>query len=337
MRTPTFALLMVAAAGPAFAQSATPPAITLPTVIVTAQKEPADVKTLPVSVTAITKDTLTNDDVRVVSEAAIFAPNTYFSDFTARKLSNARFRGIGASPANPAITTYIDGVPQLNANSSSIELLDVDQIEFVRGPQSPLFGRNALGGVINIVSTKPALDAWHGSVVAPFGNFGSKEVRGSVSGPLSDAIGLSFAVGKQVREGYHDQRRHRKRRRLARWHVRQGPDALDARPELGGARHLHARTRSRRRLRPRRPHRDSAESVPRLEKLRGIHQSRRQRRHRSAPRRRRARGAQKQHRLSQVDNRRPDRPGLLGGCRSPRGRTWRRIFSSRRSSASPRR
>jgi iron complex outermembrane receptor protein len=202
MHISTFALLIVTAAGPAFAQSATPPAITLPTVIVTAQKEPADVKTLPVSVTAVTKDTLTNDDVRVVSEAAIFAPNTYFSDFTARKLSNARFRGIGASPANPAITTYIDGVPQLNANSSSIELLDVDQIEFVRGPQSPLFGRNSLGGVINILSTKPALDAWHGSVVAPFGNFGSKEVRGTISGPLSDAIGLSFAVGKQVREGY---------------------------------------------------------------------------------------------------------------------------------------
>ena len=68
-------------------------------------------------------------------------------DFTARKLSNPRFRGIGSSPANPAITTYIDGVPQLNANSSSIELLDVSQVEFVRGPQSALFGRNTLGGL----------------------------------------------------------------------------------------------------------------------------------------------------------------------------------------------
>ena len=180
----------------------TPPSVTLPTVIVSAQKEPADVKTVPASVTAVTKTTLTDDDIRIVSDAAIFAPNTYFSDFTARKLSNARFRGIGASPANPAITTYIDGVPQLNANSASIELLDVDQIEFVRGPQSPLFGRNALGGLINITSVKPAHDAWHGSVVAPFGNFGSKEVRGSVSGPVADNLGISFAIGKQAREGY---------------------------------------------------------------------------------------------------------------------------------------
>ena len=200
--TVILALVLTGVSTPLFAQGSTPPSITLPTVLVTAEKEAADIKTVPASVTAITKTTLTDDDIRVISDAAIFAPNTFFSDFTARKLSNARFRGIGASPANPSITTYIDGVPQLNANSASVELLDVNQIEFIRGPQSPLFGRNTLGGVINISSAKPALDAWHGSVVAPFGNFGSKEVRGVVSGPLSDNVGLSFAVGKQARDGF---------------------------------------------------------------------------------------------------------------------------------------
>ncbi|MGH9387331.1 MAG: TonB-dependent receptor [Vicinamibacterales bacterium] len=198
----TLLLLIVTAAGSAFAQGTTPPSVTLPPVIVTAQKEPADVRTVPASVTAVTGDTIANAGVRVVNDAAIYAPNTFFSDFTARKVSNARFRGIGASPANPAITTYIDGVPQLNANSSNIEFLDVDQIEFVRGPQSPLFGRNTLGGLINITSAKPALDSWRGSVVAPFGNFGSKELRGGVSGPLSERVGLSFSIGKQARDGY---------------------------------------------------------------------------------------------------------------------------------------
>lgn len=198
----TLLLLIVPGSSAAVAQSSTPPSITLPTVIVTAQRELADVKTVPASVTAVTAEQLKNADVRVVSDAAMFAPNTNFSEFTARKLSNVRFRGIGASPANPSITTYIDGVPQLNANSASIELLDVDQIEFVRGPQSPLFGRNTLGGVINITSAKPALDRWHGSVVAPFGNFGSKEVRARVSGPLTKTLGVGFAVGKQARDGY---------------------------------------------------------------------------------------------------------------------------------------
>jgi iron complex outermembrane receptor protein len=198
----TAALLSLLAPTMSFAQANQPPTITLPTVIVTAQKEPADVKAVPVSVTAVTSDTIANAGIRVVSDAAFLAPNTIFTEFTARKLSNPRFRGIGASPANPAITTYIDGVPQLNSNSSSIELLDVDQIEFVRGPQSPLFGRNTLGGIVNISSTKPSTAKWTGSIVAPFGDFASKEVRGSVSGPVGGKAAISLAAGKQQRDGY---------------------------------------------------------------------------------------------------------------------------------------
>src|SRR5258705_8996854 len=133
-----------------------PPQITLPTVTVTAQKEPADPQQLPVSLTLVPLEALWNGGMNTLGDASIYAPNTYFSDFTARKLSNPRFRGIGSSPANPAITTNIDGVPQLNTNSSSIEFLDVTQVEFVRGPQSALFGRNALGGLVNIASTKPS-------------------------------------------------------------------------------------------------------------------------------------------------------------------------------------
>ena len=128
---------------------------TLPPITVTAQKGAEDPQKVPVSVTVVTHETLENAGVRGVSDAAGYAPNTFFNEFTARKLSNARIRGVGASPSNPGVTSYIDGVPQLHANSSSLELVDVDQIEFVRGPQSALFGRNALGGIVNITSGRP--------------------------------------------------------------------------------------------------------------------------------------------------------------------------------------
>ena len=75
-------------------------------------------------------------------------------------------------------------MPQLNANSSSIELLDVEQIEFVRGPQSALFGRNTLGGLVNVTSSRPSMTGWTGSLSLPFGNHGAWTVRGGVSGPL---------------------------------------------------------------------------------------------------------------------------------------------------------
>jgi len=175
----------------------------LPPLIVTAQKEPADPQSLPLSLTTVAAPTLQNAGIEIVSEAGAYAPNVTFTEFTARKLSNARFRGIGASPANPSITTYFDGVPQLNSNTSSIDLVDVEQVEFVRGPQSALFGRNALGGLVNVTSARPLLSKWSGNFSVPFGNTDAVDVRGGVSGPLiENSLGMSVALQYGRRDGY---------------------------------------------------------------------------------------------------------------------------------------
>src|SRR5712691_9555994 len=196
-------ILLAILAAPAGAGAQPPLRVTLPPVTVTAQKEPQDPQKLPVSVTAVTLETLADADVRSVSDAAVLAPNTFFNEFTARKLSNPRFRGVGGSPTNPAVTTYIDGVPQLNGNSSSMELIGVQQIEFVRGPQSALFGRNALSGLVNITSARPSLQDWTGAVTGPYGNFSWGDVRGTVAGPLvADKLALGIGVGYSGRDGF---------------------------------------------------------------------------------------------------------------------------------------
>ena len=200
-RVAAVAYCLLAAVAPSAAQP--PVYTTLPPITVTAQKEPDDPQNLPVSVTAVSNEMLTLAALNSVSQAGWFAPNSFFNEFTARKLSNPRFRGVGASPTNPGVTSYIDGVPQLNANSSSIELVDVDQIEFVRGPQSALFGRNALGGIINITSGRPSLKTWTGSLIGPYGNFNSGDVRGTVSGPLKgDTLAVGLGFGYSARDGF---------------------------------------------------------------------------------------------------------------------------------------
>jgi iron complex outermembrane receptor protein len=177
--------------------------IRVPAITVTAEKVPEDIQTTPVSVTAVPAETLQQSAARTVSDAAAYAPNVFMHEFTARKLSNASFRGIGASPGNPGVVTYIDGVPQLNANSSSLELAGVEQIEFVRGPQSPLYGRNTVGGVINVTSARPSLSGWGGGFIAPLGNFGTVETRGEVSGPLkASTLALGFSFGYSARDGF---------------------------------------------------------------------------------------------------------------------------------------
>ena len=205
VRVSSFVFVGAALTVPAVAQTPVPNppvAITLPEVTVTAQKEPAKAQDLPVSVTAITAEMLARAGVSIVSDAVLTVPNSVFTEFTARKLSNARFRGLGSSPANPAVTTFVDGVPVLNANASSMELIDVDQVEFVRGPQSALFGRNTLGGLVNISSARPSLSGWTGRFLAPLGDDGSREIRGSISGPLTSTLALGVAIGHGERDGF---------------------------------------------------------------------------------------------------------------------------------------
>jgi iron complex outermembrane recepter protein len=189
---------------PSLVQAQTPDPVAtfqLPPLIVTAQKEPAGAQDLPISLTTFTEQSLRNADAKIVSD--LIAPNVYFTEFTARKLSNPRFRGIGSSPANPAVATYFDGVPQFNTNSSSIDLIDVGQVEFVRGAQSALFGRNSIGGLINVTSARPSLSGWTGSLSVPFANFSSREVRGNVAGPVIDGtLGVSAAIQYGQRDGF---------------------------------------------------------------------------------------------------------------------------------------
>jgi iron complex outermembrane receptor protein len=182
-------------------QSTVPP-ITLPTVVVTAQKEPAEVQRLPVSVTAVPDAVIEAAGMSTVSEAAVLSPNTRVAELSARRVSNPFVRGIGSSPANPGITTFIDGVPQLNSSSSSIELLDVEQIEVVRGPQSALFGRNTLGGLVSLASARPSLAGWEGRLAVPFGSAGAREVRASASGPVGGSVAVGLSYGHGERDGF---------------------------------------------------------------------------------------------------------------------------------------
>lgn len=198
--SPLLASGLAAAAAPAPAPA--DPARLAP-ITVTAQKEETPLLLTPAAVTVATREFLEDAGVRSVNDAAQYAPNTYLTEFSARKLSNPRFRGVGASPGNPAVTTYIDGVPQLNASTSSLELTGIDQIEFVRGPQGALFGRNTVGGLINVTSTRPALDRAQGEVTLGFGEHGWRDARWSVSTPLApNQAAVAFSGGYSERDGF---------------------------------------------------------------------------------------------------------------------------------------
>jgi iron complex outermembrane receptor protein len=181
---------------------ASEPAFTLPPIIVTAQKREEPLEDVPVSVTAIGRQTIEDAQIQNVNDAAPLVPNLTIQQFSAPRESFPFIRGIGSGQGSPAVTTYIDGVPQLSFSTSNIQLVDIDRMEFLRGPQGTLYGRNTLGGVINIYTQQPT-DTTHGDVTVTGGTYALQDYRFGVRGPLEPGKAYyAVAGGYQARDGY---------------------------------------------------------------------------------------------------------------------------------------
>jgi iron complex outermembrane receptor protein len=161
--------------------------------IVTARKVEEPVADVPVSASVVTGEDIQQGGLQSVAEAAHRAPNVHYTEFTSRRLSFPFIRGIGSGQGDPAVVTYVDGVPQLSNSSTNLPFLDVERIEFLRGPQGTLYGRNALGGLVHVITEPPSMEA-ETSADMSFGEFNFEEYRLSATGPL-DYDNLAFRLG----------------------------------------------------------------------------------------------------------------------------------------------
>jgi len=172
------------------------------TITVTARKEPEPAMLIPLSISTVTEAMFRDANIQTIKQASAYTPNVFINEFTARALSNPFFRGIGGSPTNPGVSTFIDGVPQLNSFSSNIEMIDISQIEFVRSPEGALYGRNTAGGLINITS-RSSSEVWTTKAQGSFGNYNYRDLRASIASPLlKDRFSLNLAGGYSGRDGY---------------------------------------------------------------------------------------------------------------------------------------
>lgn len=170
---------------------------------VTARKWTEDPLFVPESVTAFSGDELEDAGLATVREAALLVPNVNLTEFSARRLSFPFVRGIGSGQGEAAVTTYVDGVPQLSTGSTNLPLVDLERVEFLRGPQGTLYGRNSIGGVIKLETRRPT-DQHEFEGAVNFGNYDLFESRVGYSGPLSSSKELYLDVSAlySERDGY---------------------------------------------------------------------------------------------------------------------------------------
>ncbi|MHC4811688.1 MAG: TonB-dependent receptor [Planctomycetota bacterium] len=171
-------------------------------VVVTARKWEELHFDVPQSVSAISAEQIRDAGLDSVKEAARYIPNVMITEFSSRRLSFPFVRGIGSGQGDPAVATFIDGVPQLQVSSTNLPFLDVDRVEFLRGPSGALYGRNTLGGAINVITKWPSNTTEYGGGVT-IGNFDLHDYRFSFSTPLEEEkLYLSVSGLKSERDGY---------------------------------------------------------------------------------------------------------------------------------------
>jgi iron complex outermembrane recepter protein len=154
----------------------------LDAVVVTAEKEESNIQNVPVSITALSSRDV--DAYRLWSNKELkgIVSNMYAAD-PGDGRNVISIRGITSTSYDPAVVTYIDGVPQFTLDTYIPQLFDVDHIDVLKGPQGTLYGRNAMGGVINIVTKKPD-NEFHASIDLSEGNYGLERYSFQVSAPL---------------------------------------------------------------------------------------------------------------------------------------------------------
>ena len=174
----------------------------LPESIVTARKWEEEADQVPASLSSLDSATLETSGIDSVRDASLRIPNLFINQFSSRRLSFPTIRGIGSGQGDPAVTTYIDGVPQLTTSSTNLPLFDIERVEILRGPHSTLYGRNALGGVIHVIPKHPT-GTFEGDGSVTLGNYGLQEYSLWGGGPIRDED-LFFRAGAQHsrRDGY---------------------------------------------------------------------------------------------------------------------------------------
>ena len=175
-------------------------------VIVTAQKREQSIYDVPVAISAFSADTIEKQGISDLTDIGKFVPNLNVTGFSAGHTSSANpfIRGIGLQDhlitTDPGVGVYVDGIYLGRQVGQNWSLANVERVEVLRGPQGTLYGRNSIGGAINIITRKPG-DEDGGRVSLTAGSRGRLNADFYTNMAFSDQLAMSVTGAYQHRDG----------------------------------------------------------------------------------------------------------------------------------------
>lgn len=170
-------------------------------VVIQAFKKNDDITIRPVSATLLTDQTIKDRNINSIKEIGSYVPNLFIPDYGSKLTSPAYIRGIGSRVNAPSVGLYVDGIPYFDRSTFDFSLNDIDRIEVLRGPQGTIYGRNTMGGIINVY-TKSPFKYKETNLSLSAGNYDSYKAEASHYGNINNTFGYSIAGNVSHSGGY---------------------------------------------------------------------------------------------------------------------------------------
>jgi iron complex outermembrane recepter protein len=173
-------------------------------IIVTAQKRAENVQDVPIAISAYSGEALEKLGTRALSDIGRFTAGVDMNNDKALQPTYS-IRGVETNDwtigSDPAVAVYVDGVYAARGAGAEAAFVDIERIEVLKGPQGTLFGRNATGGAIHLITNKPSFDT-EGRIKLTAGNYLRRDVEGFYNTALSETLALRVSASVQTRDGY---------------------------------------------------------------------------------------------------------------------------------------
>src|SRR5210317_2295880 len=196
-------LVGLALATPAVAQDDEP---LLEEIVVVAQKREQNIMDVPVAITAVTGAQLQDSGIKDMIDMQVNVPGLIVGGSQTTTTSNFSIRGIGSTSNNfgveSSVGLYVDGVYRSRQSSMINELVDVEAVEVLRGPQGTLFGKNTAAGAINVRTVAPSTDGVDAFFDVTAGDYDLQRISGAANIPLTDNLAFRGTFFSSKRDGY---------------------------------------------------------------------------------------------------------------------------------------
>jgi iron complex outermembrane receptor protein len=199
--------LICAAAPTLAAETGSAESNVLEEVTVTAQRRSESLQTVPIAITAVTAADMERNGVHALGTLATQVPGLTFSPYAPGQ-NIVALRGVssnddGAGTDN-SVAVFVDDVYLGRVSNINPEMYDVDRVEVLRGPQGTLYGKNTIGGAINIISSRPNTSNLDIKATADFGNYDRHNFSGLITGPITSNWAGKFVVSTRAADGWVD-------------------------------------------------------------------------------------------------------------------------------------